>query len=363
MGGKVERRHQRIVELVHERGSLRVTELAEVLGVSCETARRDVSALAAVGRVRRVHGSVSLPQAPPNARDARLLRQLRPPLTFGMVVPTAGYFYQSVVRSARRTARAAGARLIVAVSEYRSALDASQMGDLLAGGVDGLLLTPTWADEEVSEADCTPIADAHVPVVLVEREIPLGLPGAGLDRIGSDHAAGGALAVRHLAGLGHQRIALFGGPTVTMPHLRPGYHVAMRARGLVPIDLTRHGVSAADATETETETERLFDLIRCGDVTAVIVHNDTEALTVQDRLLERGLRIPHDLAMISYDDEVARLADVPITSVAPAKAELGKGAVELLLRRIADPDAHVVQTRVLPRLRIRASCGGVRAAH
>lgn len=57
----VDQRHERVLELVRERGSLRVAELAAELGVSAVTLRRDVEALAAQGRVQRLHGAVVWP--------------------------------------------------------------------------------------------------------------------------------------------------------------------------------------------------------------------------------------------------------------------------------------------------------------
>ncbi|ROV67288.1 DeoR family transcriptional regulator, partial [Streptomyces globisporus] len=57
----VDQRHERVLELVRERGSLRVAELAEELGMSAVTLRRDVEALAAQGLVERMHGAVVWP--------------------------------------------------------------------------------------------------------------------------------------------------------------------------------------------------------------------------------------------------------------------------------------------------------------
>lgn len=54
----VDQRHERVLELVRERGSLRVADLAAELGVSAVTLRRDVEALAGQGRVHRLHGAV-----------------------------------------------------------------------------------------------------------------------------------------------------------------------------------------------------------------------------------------------------------------------------------------------------------------
>lgn len=45
--------------------------------------------------------------------------------------------------------------------------------------------------------------------------------------------------------------------------------------------------------------------------TAALIHNDVDAIQVVQRLAELGVRVPEDLALIAYDDEVAALADTP----------------------------------------------------
>lgn len=68
------------------------------------------------------------------------------------------------------------------------------------------------------------------------------------------------------------------------------------------------------------------------------------------------MRVPEDLAVITYDDEVAGMADVPLSAVAPAKREVGTRAADLLLDRLSGegpeegPRQHL---ELLPRLTIR----------
>lgn len=354
MRESVERRHERILRLVRERESIRVVELAAELGISVETARRDVAALADVGRLRRQHGSVAWPTLPLNARDARLVRQAPRPapsrLVLGLVVPVSGYFFQQVIQGARAAANAAGVRLLVGITDYRRARDTAQIQAMLDAGVDGLLLTPSWDMAGPDDADLAELASLRRPVVLVERQIPMGARGAELDRVASDHAEGTAVAVRQLAGLGHKRIALLAKETHTRPHIRRGYHAAVQALGLPDDDLEQ-----AD----EREVTRLLDLAATtttdGAVRAAIVHTDVDALNLLQRLTARGLRVPDDFALISYDDEIADLADVPLTAVAPAKRAVGETAVRLLLRRLADPAAEHSHIDIVPELKQRES--------
>src|SRR4051812_11836619 len=100
----VDQRHELVLKLVRERGSLRVADLAAELGVSAVTLRRDVETLAAQGRVRRLHGSVVWPH------DARPAERAAPTAAtaaggqgpvIGMVVPTTDYYFAAVVAGAR----------------------------------------------------------------------------------------------------------------------------------------------------------------------------------------------------------------------------------------------------------------------
>jgi DNA-binding LacI/PurR family transcriptional regulator len=78
--------------------------------------------------------------------------------------------------------------------------------------------------------------------------------------------------------------------------------------------------------------------------------------------MERGLRIPDDLAVIAYNDETAAMAVVPLTAVCPPKLMLGESACELLLRKIGAAPGRRAATQhlsLLPELRIRSSCGAL----
>ncbi|MDX2388781.1 substrate-binding domain-containing protein [Streptomyces sp. DK15] len=114
------------------------------------------------------------------------------------------------------------------------------------------------------------------------------------------------------------------------------------------------GLSVAD--RFARTLDYLCDAVTSGGVTAALIHSDTDAIMLIPRLQARGVRVPEDLAVITYDDEVAGLADVPLSAVAPAKHEVGARAATLLFERLAggaheSPRQHV---ELLPRLNIRA---------
>ncbi|MHA6763819.1 LacI family DNA-binding transcriptional regulator [Streptacidiphilus sp. PAMC 29251] len=348
-------RRDRILGLVGERPSWRITDLAAELGVSAVTVRRDVETLAEAGLLDRSHGRVArLAAARPEGRASG-----QGPL-LGMVVPAAGYYFAEVIRGARAAAEAGGARLVLGISDYSAAGDVEQVCALVAAGVQGLLLTPNWTDGQPGPGEEEWLLGLGLPVVLVERSAGPGSALAALDRVCSDHAHGAASAVRHLAGLGHQRIALLTSPrTPTARHIRTGYRTALRALGLD---------EPASFAASPVDDEALAAAVASGDVTAALVHTDADAIVLLRKLRARGVRVPEDLALIAYDDEIAALADVPLTAVAPPKRTIGTAALELLRLRIPLPGKSPQQREVpyrhlelLPELRIRASCGGLPA--
>lgn len=179
----------------------------------------------------------------------------------------------------------------------------------------------------------------------MERSAPLGHPAAGLDRVRSDHAHGAAEAVAHLAGLGHRAIALAVQDSPTAPRLRVGYRAAVEALGLTPVSAAPldDAPSRSEAKRFERTLEYLCQAVASGNVTAAIVHSDADAIVLIPRLQARGVRVPEDLAVIAYDDEVAGLADLPLTAVAPDKHAVGAAAARLLLDRlgVAEPGGTV----------------------
>ncbi|MFC8917046.1 substrate-binding domain-containing protein [Streptomyces sp. NPDC057116] len=389
-------RHDRLLALVRERGTARVSDLAAQLGVSPVTARRDVEALASRGLLDRVHGQVSWPggsggpdTAPGTAGRGgagRAGTEWRPggepsgaapgsgPV-LGLLAPSATYYFAEVIWGAREAAASAGARLVLRISDYRPDDDRARTEGLLAAGAEGLLVAPGWRapGDQAEHGDW--IAGLPVPAVLLERRATPGSALEALDRVSSDHRHGVVLAVRHLVGLGHRApllVARADSPTALA--VRSGYAEALRALGLeepgpvidsVPAELDPDGFEAA--------VRALHSAVASGRATAALVHNDVDAIQMVQRLAELGVRVPGDLALIAYDDEVAALADTPLTAVAPPKRQVGRLATELLVERLAraaaaggdgddgredEPRRHVT---LLPRLRVRASCGAAEA--
>lgn len=350
----VDERHERILQLLRTAGTLRVSDLAEQLQLSTVTLRRDVEQLAQQGRLVRVRGSVSWPGASGAPQPAR---PAATGLVVGMLVPQARHYFGDMIRGAQDAVTALGGRLVLGFTGYDTAQDAVQVQRMIEAGADGLLLAPSWVDSP--DAVGTAWMDVSVPAVLVERRGIPGTAAAELDRVASDHAAGAGLALRHLAGLGHERIGLVTGISSTQVQVRAGYDAALVALGqAVPMPPIETNPGDVVPERIEAVVDELAAAVKKRRITAVLVVGDVEALMIIPALRHRGVRVPEDLALVAYDDDVAALSDLPVTAVAPPKYAVGESAVELLLQRVhgtgAGPRRHL---DLLPELRLRESCG------
>ncbi|MFD7322273.1 substrate-binding domain-containing protein [Streptomyces sp. NPDC059875] len=357
-------RHDRLLALVRERGTARVADLATLLGVSPVTARRDVEALAAKGLLDRVHGQVSWPerQVDPGARRAG------EGLVLGLLAPSATYYFAEVIRGAHEAAARAGARLVLRISDYRPEEDRARTEGLLAAGAEGVLVAPGWRGPEDRLAYGDWLAELPVPAVLLERRADPGTPLDALDRVVSDHGHGVLLALRHLLDLGHATPLLVArGDSPTALAVRAGYAEALDTLGLEAPGPVIDSVPADQNPEGfERAVRALHEAVTSGRASAALVHNDVDAIEIVQRLADLGVRVPEDLALIAYDDEVAALADTPLTAVAPPKRQVGRHATELLVERLTEaataPDEEAARRHLslLPRLRVRSSCGAPR---
>lgn len=347
-------RHEYLLREVELRGSLRSAEAAERLGVSEVTIRRDIMALDRAGKLARVHGGAIALGTSRGPEAARVL--------IGVVVPSTATHFPQFVRGMESLAPAVRARLVLGVSHYRPEVEKSQVARMIALGAAGIAIAPTTRGREPADLAAW-ACGIPVPVVLVERRIDGMTRLSELDLARTDLTHGAVVAVEHLAALGHDRIALaVYDRTPTAPYVREGYRQAVDRLGLRAAPSASLPKGEDDPAELELALGRLLDeCVRTG-VRAVIVHTDHHAARLVEAALDRGLRVPHDLAVVAYDDENAELAAVPLTAVTPPRWELGREALRLLVDRIAEQDEDRRPPRhvdLLPRLTVRESCGGV----
>jgi DNA-binding LacI/PurR family transcriptional regulator len=354
-----QQRHDFVLERLRAEGAIRVTDLVTRLGISDGTARRDLEILEERGLLTRVRGGAvlaggsSVPVHADHAGSDPLSSPAADPFVVGMLVPSATYYYPEVIRGAQSAATTAGSRLVLGVADYTGDRDADQLRDLIRSGCDGLLVT-TGTGPVVPTPVLDLLEESGLPYVLVERRSSMMFDHA--EYVVSDHRQGAYRAVEHLAALGHRAVALFAHFTPTARPVTEGHTEAVTRLGL---DASAPVIAPGPDADRLASIDAFARACRESGVTAALVHSDQEAILLVQRLRTDGVRIPEDLAVIAYDDEVAAFAEVPLTAVAPPKFEVGRTAAATLLARLggAAGEPPVRQTVLQPRLTVRASTG------
>jgi DNA-binding LacI/PurR family transcriptional regulator len=349
-------RHELILRSLRRHGRLRVAELAAELGVSAITVRRDLAELDSAGLLRRVHGGAVGTSAAGAITTGNQL-------TVGLIVPSSTFYYTDVIRGAEATADRYGVRLVLGVSGYDVQVEQERIDKILGLGVAGLLLSTALGDSHAAEVGRR-LDAIDVPVVLMERAFGFPDVAREYDHVRTDHAYGTMLALRHLVSLGHRRIGINLNASVTAYWLRQGIAEAAATLGVdvfvSPVALPARG----EDPDTIAQLDAFLAECESHGAAAVLVHSDEHAASLVERAMERGLRVPDDLAVIAYNDETAALAVVPLTAVCPPKLQLGETACELLLRRLKAGPGRPSATQhlsLLPELRVRSSCGALPA--
>ena len=217
-------------------------------------------------------------------------------------------------------------------------------------GISGLILSPARGTDA---SDLKPLVAGGIPVVNVVRQIA----AAKVSSLISDNYAGAHAAVTHLAGLGHRRIAFFGGfpDTAVFNERLRGYRDALVDAGL---DVSEELVigSAPSRAGGVAAAERSLSLqVR---PTAALCFNDAVAFGACDGLRAKRFEPGVDFAVVGFDDVIEAKAAVPaLTTVSVDPQGMGRRAAQLLLKQInagkADAEAIVGSVRLV----IRQSCG------
>jgi LacI family transcriptional regulator len=249
-----------------------------------------------------------------------------------VVLDVTNPFFTDVVRGAETAAEERGVLVVVCNSAEDAGRERRHLELLEEQRVRGVLITPV---DDARGSRLSLLMERGTPVVFVDRR-------AGVHSgcsVAVDDVRGGRLAGDHLVERGHRRVAFVGGP-VTIQQVadrRAGFTAA--AGSLLDISIV--DTPNLTVASGRAAAGRLADLSPTARPTAVFCANDLLALGVLQEMTLRGIRVPHDVAIVGYDDiEFAAAAAVPLSSVRQPREHLGRTATEMLLEEIEDGDRH-----------------------
>ena len=301
------------------REKVTIREVAQRAGVSIGTVSRALKNQGGLTEDTRQH---VLRAAQDLGYDTSNLRQKIRRLSFVMSrqldVPT-NPFYSHVLHGVENACRENGV-----VLQYLTLRPGDRALDLLRRHAADALLCAGYFEPRLLER----VAALGVPLVLIDHFLP------GIPAVNSDNVSGTRMAVQHLLERGRRRIAFVNGPGhYSVQQRLLGFREALFAAGL-PADprLEVGGENAPLPEDLARATDTLLSLESPPD--AVVCWNDECALSVIQRLRDRGLRVPQDVAVVGFDDiDAARHANPALTTVRVDKERLGSRGLELLQDR------------------------------
>jgi LacI family transcriptional regulator len=275
----------------------------------------------------------------------------------GLVVPDLLHpFFAQVAVSLSAALRKKGYYLTITTSEDNPELEEQEISRLLARRLDALVIASTCAEPTVFER----LQKDGPPFVLIDRSFP----GLNANYVGVDDEAVGRLATEHLIDVGCKRIAHLRGPENSPGKGRfKGYEEALRTHKLnsPPEYVSTHREVNVHSRENGAALmKQMLALNPRPD--GVFCYNDPMAIGAIHAILDAGLRVPEDIAVIGsgnlhYDTELR----VPLSSIDQRTELIGERAAKLALSLLeSKTQPRTKKVIVQPEMVARASTARAR---
>ena len=270
----------------------------------------------------------------------------------GLVAPSLLHpFFAEVAKALSAAIRDKGYSLIVSSSEEDPELEREEISRLLGRRLDALVIASTGGNAEQFER----MESRGQPFVLIDRD----MDGMAANFVGINDEKAGWLATDHLIDMGCRRIAhIRGQDNSTGVGRYEGYRRALRQRGLPFSEdmVVRRSLVDTETTRQGEEAMRLL-LERNLKPDGVFCFNDPLAIGAMNTILDAGLRIPEDIALIGCGNlPNNNCLRVGLSSIDQHSQMIGQRAAELVLSLIESKQPPRARTIILePALTVRSS--------
>jgi LacI family transcriptional regulator len=250
-------------------------------------------------------------------------------LSIGLVIPSiTNSIYASSTQAIQAIAQGAGYTVLLGVSEFSPVLEEKLIRQLLARRVDGLILTGGERDPRLYE-----LIDTHgIPFVVTWKMVDAS---SRRPSVSFDNHKGACMAMQHLIGLGHRRIALICGRTGVNDRARERRRAYEEAMNVMHGAFDPALICEADF-ELDQGRAAMHDLLdRNPSMTAVFCANDIQAIGAISECEDRGLAVPADISIIGFDDlPIAEYTRPRLTTIRVPAHTMGELAAARLLESI-----------------------------
>lgn len=224
-----------------------------------------------------------------------------------------------------------GYNMMVLCMQLNESLGEELIHVAISQSVDGILYFPYHNNRRHIDH----MEKSRVPFVLLDRWIQ----NAVTDNVRCDDRQGGRLAGQHLLRLGHRRFLFLSGVNQSSSQIDrlAGFMEALEAQGL---DDQAVRVIPGEAVERALAASQIDALLDPVDYTGIVCFRDEIAYPLLKSLMDRGLSVPGDVSVVSFDHLCGEMPYLPkVTSIYSVDDDVATRGVRLLLERIARPDA------------------------
>lgn len=294
----------------------------------------------------------------PNA-TARKLRTGKSNVLGLIVADISNPFYAKIARSVEDAANKKGYHMLICSSDENPKREADLISILAdQHQVDGLIVSSTLSDSQMFDR----LSHQKIPFLLLDREFSSGL----FPSVTVDNRQGAEILIQHLIDKGSQKIGVISLSPAHLSTLKDrvtGYKDALKKNKIEFNEAFLREVSFENLRE-DIFKEVDFLLSAPNNVKAIFALNNLVALYALEAIRKKGLRIPEDIALVSFDDiDLFQFTSPPITAISQPLEKLGQQAMELLFSLMNNKEG---QEDVVPResrvvlpteLMVRNSCG------
>ena len=274
--------------------------------------------------------------------------------TIGLIIADiANPFFGILGREIEQEAAKSGYRVIFCSSDENPEKSKQQIAMLQQSQVDGFIISPPMYSGDQVQA----LVKNNIPLVLIDRFFP----EIDSNYVGINNFKAAYEAASHLVKLGRKRIACISvnKDMINMRERTDGYKQALIDAGL-PIDenLVKILTFSHDNKELVKAMRDLFGKRENRKADAILFSTSKLGIMGIEFISSLGLKIPDDIAVVSFDDPDAyKICVSPVTVVNQPLKEIGKTAVQVLLNKIKHPEAKSQQIILKTEFIIRKSCG------
>jgi LacI family transcriptional regulator len=331
-----------------------IKEVAREAGVSTATVSHVINNTRYVSdEVRaRVLKAIEQCRYYPNAH-ARSLASGKSKIIGLVISDIVNPFFPELVKAIEAAAFERGYDIVLSNTNYDTERTSHYVRRFIERKIAGVAVMTSEMDKKLVDE----LAHREVPVVFLD----VGEPGLHMNNLRVDYDEGIEQAILHLVALGHRRIAFIGGNTNLRSSRRRLEAFRKTMQQLFPdaAELVFYGNFKIEGGQRAAS--EILATQGGNPPTAVVCANDLMAIGAISEFEAAGLSVPRDVSVVGFDNiAFAALTKPALTTVNLPLGELGRRAIEVLIRSVEDSEQQGIEIRIPTNLIIRQSTAPAR---